>query len=252
MNLVLDINGKILRFKQPDFSKKEGNVKFSLSEGDKNAVALSFFLAMAEVKGIGDKVIFFDDPLSSFDYLRKTSTVNILSKLAQTAEQFILATHDISFAKALKEKLSFTSCLNLKIEKGNDTSFITTHDIDYETLSGYQKDLNTIKSYKNKILKTDEEKRKVIRCIRPIIETIFKIKYSEDISYNEWLGDIIGKIRKSKIGTNLEKLKPILPDIIDLNDYSKKYHHSEIDNETINDIELNFFIDLLQKTIIKI
>lgn len=252
VNLVLEIDGKILRFKQPDFSKKEGNVKFSLSEGDKNAVALSFFLALAEIKGTSDKVIIFDDPLSSFDYIRRTSTVNILSKLAQNSEQFILATHDIGFAKSLKEKLSFTSCLNLKIEKGNNTSFIAIHDIDYDTMSGYQKDLNTIKSYKNKIFKTDEEKRKVIRCIRPIIETIFKIKYSDDISYNEWLGDIIGKIRKAEGNTNLEKLKPILPDIIDLNDFSKKYHHSELDNETINDVELNFFIDLLQKTIVQI
>ncbi|WGL69891.1 AAA family ATPase [Elizabethkingia anophelis] len=251
-NLILEVNGKTLRFKLPDYSRKEGNAKFTLSEGDKNAVALSFFLGMAELKGVGDKIIVFDDPLSSFDYLRKTSTVNVLSKIAQESLQFILTTHDITFAKALKDKLSFVTSLNLKIEKNSDTSFITSHDIDFETLSGYQKDLITIKSYKNNLVKTEEEKRKVIRCIRPILETIFKVKYNDDIVYNEWLGDIIGKIRKSSSNSPLNHLKTILPDIIDLNDYSKKYHHSEFDNEIINNAELDFFIDLLQKTILRI
>lgn len=252
LNLVLEISGKPLRFKQPDYSKKEGNVKFALSEGDKNAVALSFFLAMSEILGVNDKIIVFDDPLSSFDHLRKTSTTNILAKLAQESKQFILTTHDINFAKALKEKLSFTKCLNLKISKDETTSFLSIHDIDFDTLSGYQKDLMTIKTYKATSLKTEEEKRKVVRCIRPILETIFKLKYYHEISHNEWLGDIISKIRKSEINSNLEKLKPILSDIIDLNDYSKKFHHSEQDNEIVNDLELSFFIELLEKTIIKI
>jgi wobble nucleotide-excising tRNase len=251
-DIVLEINGKTLRFKVPDFSKKEGNVKFSLSEGDKNAVALSFFLAMVEIKGVADKIIVFDDPLSSFDYIRKTSTVNILSKLAHDAKQFILMTHDINFAKEIKDKLSFTSCQNLKIDRDVISSFITTHDIDFDTLSGYQKDLITIKSFANIPIKSEEEKRKVIRCIRPILETIFKVKYHNDILYNDWLGDMIGKIRKSSDNSNLNLLKPLLPDLADLNDFSKKYHHAEYTNEAINEMELNFYVNLLQKTILRI
>ena len=251
-NLILEIDGKPLRFKLPDYSKKEGNVKFMLSEGDKNAVALSFFLANTELKGLNDKVVIFDDPLSSFDYVRKTSTVNILSKLAQESKQFILTTHDIYFAKAIKDKLSFASPHSLKIDKDSNTSFISKHDIDFDTLNGYQKDLIAIKTYKSISQKTEDEKRKVIRCIRPILETIFKIKYHDEIIYNEWLGDIIGKIRNSTQNSNLGNLKPLLPDLIDLNDYSKKYHHSEFDNEVINDAELDFFINLLLKCIPKI
>ena len=60
-SLNIDVNGKILRFKSPDFSRKIGNVKFALSEGDKNAIALSFFLARLDIIGTQDKIIVFDN-----------------------------------------------------------------------------------------------------------------------------------------------------------------------------------------------
>lgn len=252
VNLNLEIEGKTFRFKNPDFSKKEGSVKFTLSEGDKNAVALSFFLALIEIKGSSDKIIVIDDPLSSFDSNRKTSTINLLAKVALNCEQFIMLTHDIQFAKSIKEKLNFTSCLNLKIEKDSKSSILSKHDIDFETLSGYQKDIYTVKNYQSLINKTEADRRQVIRCIRPILETLIKTKYYEYFNYNDWLGDIISKVRKTDSNSAIGNLKFLLSDIIDLNDFTKKYHHSDSELNTIDDSELNFYLTLLEKLVLKI
>jgi wobble nucleotide-excising tRNase len=251
-SLNLEISGKLIKFKLPDLSKKVGNAKFTLSEGDKNAVALSFFLARLEILGVQDKIIVFDDPLSSFDRGRKTSTVYLLSKIATECEQFFLFTHDIYFAKAVSDKLDFKNPLNLKIERMQDSSTLIKHDINSETLSGFQKNLLTIKNYPNLPTKTEIDKRNVIRCIRPVLESIIKTKYFEHFSSNDWLGDIISSIRNVDESNVVSKLKPVLPDIIELNDFTKSYHHSEIENEPVNDIEIEHYLNLLKDTLLKI
>jgi len=242
----------LIKFKMPDLSKKVGNAKFTLSEGDKNAVALSFFLARLEVLGVKEKIIIFDDPLSSFDRGRKTSTVYLLSKIATDCEQFFLFTHDIYFAKAVSDKLDFKKPLNLKIDRKEDSSVLIKHDINSETLSGFHKNLLTIKNYPNLPSKTELDKRNVIRCIRPVLESLIKTKYFEHFATNDWLGDIISDIRNSDDSNAISKLKPNLSDLIELNDFTKSYHHSESENDTVNDVEIEHYLKLLKDTLIKI
>ena len=251
-SLNICVAGKIIRFKSPDLSKKVGNVKFALSEGDKNAIALSFFLARLDIIGTEDKIIVFDDPLSSFDQDRKTSTTYLLSKLAIECKQFFLLTHDIHFAKAVTDKLSFSKILNLKILKSLSSSELTNHNIQFDTLSGFQKDLITMKNYLSNTSQTEQEKREVIRCIRPVLESIIKTKYFDVLNYNDWLGDIISKVKKSTGNESVSNLKPVYQDLIELNDFSKQFHHSENTPLLISNNELEFYIKLLIKTIGKI
>lgn len=252
LSLNIEVKGKLLRFKLPDLSKKIGNAKFTLSEGDKNAIALSFFLARLEVMGKADKIVFIDDPLSSFDHHRKTSTINLLASLASECKQLFLLTHDIYFAKSFKEKLSFTRTINLKIDHTERSNLLSIHDIDFDTSSGYKKDIRTIKDFETKVIKSEADKREVVRCIRPILETLLKAKFFEYLQENDWLGDIISKIRNSPSGEPLSNLKTILPDLINLNDFSKVFYHSENTTNLIDDNELNFNLQLLRKTIVLI
>ncbi|MCB0514399.1 MAG: AAA family ATPase, partial [Bacteroidetes bacterium] len=74
------------------------SVKFCLSEGDKNALALSFFFAKLDSdNSIEDKIIIFDDPVSSFDLNRKNATIFQLARLSGKAKQLIIMTHNIIF-----------------------------------------------------------------------------------------------------------------------------------------------------------
>jgi wobble nucleotide-excising tRNase len=251
---VYEVYGERIKFLWPSANDNAYNARYSLSEGDKSTIALCFFLARLDINSFYDKIIVFDDPLSSFDYSRRNVTIFLLAKIAEQSKQFILLTHDLNFANDFTRKCSFMDTINLKIEKRNDTSGLYYHDISSELLTGLQKDIQTIKDYLKNNNINDFEKREVIRCIRPILEGAIKIKYFDIIENNSWLGDIIKLIRNSNATSRLYRLNGILCDIIELNDYTKDYHHAPSNSsyENINSIELKRYINLLIETIDKI
>ena len=136
--------------------------------------------------------------------------------------------------------------VNLKILKSLSSSELTNHNIQFDTLSGFQKDLITMKNYLSSTSQTEQEKREVIRCIRPVIESIIKTKYFDVFNYNDWLGDIISKVKNSTGNESLSNLKPVYQDLIELNDFSKQFHHSENTPLLISNSELEFYIKLLK------
>lgn len=100
VKFALCIEGKELL--QKDDPNKP-SVKYSLSEGDKNAFALSFFLASLELDPqLSDKIIVFDDPVSHFDEKRTATLLNYLVHFGQKARQLFLLTHDLAVAGKLE------------------------------------------------------------------------------------------------------------------------------------------------------
>lgn len=200
-------------------------LKHTLSEGDKSSLALAFFLAKITINNnLEDKIIVFDDPISSFDYNRRNITINQLNIISKKCKQFFLLSHDINFIRDFSLKVE--NCLNLKIISKQGSSIFKTQNIKYETLNGIFKDLTVIKDYIDKTDDSEFNKRDVIRCIRPVIEGFFRIKFFGIIDENQWLGDIISQIRDCDSDSSFYKYKIHLDEIIDINDYTKTYHHS--------------------------
>lgn len=223
----------------------ETSLKYHLSEGDKNALALSFFLAKLEMNpNIGDCIIIVDDPFTSFDSRRKLVTIKELARLSEKTKQMILLTHDLYFAKDFLDKANNSSIQSLEIKRINEDSLITTNNIREKTLTGYIKDLSTLHDFLNVGSQDEFHKKEVLRCIRPCLEGIFRIKYFNEIQPTEWLGDIIKKIRNSDENSNFFRLKNQLHDIEDINDYSKSAHHSnpEYYEQSIDENELRDFV----------
>lgn len=209
------------------------SLKYCLSEGDKNALSLSFFLARFDLlPNIKDYIVVIDDPFTSFDSQRKTTTITQLSRLAAKVSQFFLLTHDLHFANDFNNCYSNDQILNLKIapytyNNGNEqTSILCSHDIKFEMLNGFNKDLMTLRRFYASPKEDPLYLREVIRCIRPSIEGIFRIKYYSYAKDQEWLGDFIDKIRKCDNSSPFYRLKDYLDEIEEINDYSKQYHHS--------------------------
>ena len=96
-----------------------------------------------------------------------------------------------------------------------------------ETLTGFNKDLLTLRNFITNPLNEDSiYLREVIRCIRPTIEGLFRIKYFNYITDNQWLGDFIKLIKDADSSSALYKLKDYIEEIEEINDYSKIFHHS--------------------------
>lgn len=251
---VFNVYEEQVIFSTPNLTSKIGNARYSMSEGDKSTIALCFFLARLEILGVDNKIIVFDDPLSSFDYSRRNATIHQLAKIAHSSVQFILLTHDLAFAADFSDKCAFIEQVTLKIENNGETSFLASHDINAEFLTSTQKDIELIKKFLNQGANSENDRREVIRCIRPVLEGVFKSKYFDLIPNNIWLGDIIELIKKSESNSRLHRLKEIIDNVIELNDYTKNFHHSTGNTRTtpIDNEELKRYIAVLMTTIDKI
>lgn len=207
--------------------RRETSLKYFLSDGDKNALALSFFLArMNMLPELSSYVVVVDDPFTSFDTQRKMTTITQLSRLAKKVGQFILLTHDLHFANDFNNACD-EQILNLKIQNHEGGSFFYEHDIHFEMLTGFSKDLMVLRRFLNGQVPEDQVNlREVIRCVRPSIEGLFRMKYFNYIGDNEWLGDVIKRIKDSDDHSPLNRLKSYIDELEEINDYSKIYHHS--------------------------
>lgn len=219
----LEINGHNITIKD----RSNTSLKYYLSDGDKNALSLSFFLArMDMLPDLDSYIVVVDDPFTSFDSQRKMTTITQLAKLAGKVGQFFLLTHDIHFASDFN-KANPNETLNLKIQNFRNSSSLFLHELHLETLTGFNKDLLTLRNFINNPLQEDSiYLREVIRCIRPTIEGLFRIKYFNYITDNQWLGDFIKLIKEAESSSALYKLQEYIEEIEEINEYSKIYHHS--------------------------
>jgi wobble nucleotide-excising tRNase len=207
-------------------------------------LALAFFLTKLEVDGnIQDKIIVFDDPVSSFDLNRKSTTISNLINFGQQAKQLFVFTHNLIFAsefwKGTNQIPANTQCS--KIEFLGNTACIVEYNIETETLSSILKDSLAIKNYLTQGSVLDEAKRGIARCLRPALESYFHLKFFDLVSENDWLGQFIEKVRVSNSSDPFHRLHSSLSELTEINNYSKKYHHRfNANNETepVNDAEL--------------
>jgi len=247
----LFVAGNKVNFKN---NSNDPSLKYCLSEGDKTALALSFFLAKLHIDTeIENKIIVFDDPISSFDIERKNSTISQLYSIGQRANQLIVLTHNLLFAKEFWDKVK-NSCQVLKLCELRKSTQIIDYDIENETLNGLFKDYSVLDSFLTNGVETDLEKRNVARCIRPILEGYFRIKFYGEFSPNQWLGEFLEIIDKCVEGQPLYQLKDYSSDLHEINDFSKKFHHTNpnSDSEPIYDGELKTYVERTFQIISKI
>jgi len=250
---ALHINGNEIKFED---TALHPSFKYSLSEGDKSALALAFFLTKLEVDGnIQDKIVVFDDPVSSFDLNRKSTTISKLIDFGQQAKQLFVFTHNIIFAcefwKSANQIPLTSQCC--KIELLGNTSCIVEFYIDTETLSSILKDSLAIKNYLTNGCLSDQERRGIARCLRPALESYFHLKFFDLVAPNDWLGDFISSVRSAtSTADKFFRLKSSLTELTDINDYSKKYHHrfnTNNESEPVTDAELRSYCDRTLKLI---
>ncbi|MDZ4715045.1 MAG: AAA family ATPase [Cytophagales bacterium] len=249
---ALHINGNEIKFED---TPTHPSFKYSLSEGDKSALALAFFLTKLELdRNIQDKIIVFDDPVSSFDLNRRSTTINKLIAFGQRAKQLFVLTHNIIFACEFwksANQISLTRHCS-KIEFLGNTSCIVEFNIDTETLSSILKDSLAITNYLTNGCLSDQERRSVARCLRPALESYFHLKFFDLVLPTDWLGQFIDKVRASTSTDRFFRLQNSLTELTDIKDYSKKYHHrfnSNSDSEPVNDAELRNYCDRTLKLI---
>lgn len=209
----------------------------TLSSGDKSALALAFFLARLDHDpNLASKLVVLDDPISSMDRFRMNCTVQLIARLSQKSCKTIVLSHDPGFLKKIHDSMPSMSPQCLHLRRAGERTEIGEWDIVNENQSQYIQDYIRLFDYVQNGHKSSDL-RDIARKIRPLLEQNLRFA-------NGWMGEFINSIRNAPVGDDLEPMKEQLAELEDLNNYSKKYHHSEnsnADSEPISDTELRSF-----------
>ncbi|MEJ9227513.1 AAA family ATPase [Priestia aryabhattai] len=236
------INGKVVQISD----RNEVSLKYYLSEGDKNALSLSFFFAKFEIlKNSNEFIVVVDDPFTSFDSHRKMVTIKELVNLSESIKQLFILTHDIHFTNdfisfSRKEK----DVLTLQISQEKGDSIFKNINVKTELLTGLMRDIMIMHNFIRNGSKDILDRIHIARCIRPTLEGLFRIKFYNQIKSTDWLGNFIEYIRDADEGSLFYRLKTNLGSLEDVNDYSKRFHHSDspFESDTVSEGELKYFV----------
>lgn len=238
--IEIKVNGN--RVVLDEDGKSKIPLRYVLSEGDKNTLALAIFLAKFDLIADSESyIVVVDDPFTSFDSSRKKATIKELSRLSEKIKQLIVLTHDLNFGSELERSLLNPETLQIRILPKN--RHIQSVSFEELSLQGLLKDITDLHNFSNGLLTDESDILRVARSIRPTLEGMFRIKYFNHLKKDEWLGDMIAHVKKSEQSSVFYKLKPYLEELTDVNDYSKEFHHSNINQrQSIDYQELLTFV----------
>ena len=217
----------------------------TLSSGDRSALALAFFFSSIEKdKNLVNKIIILDDPFTSLDRFRRARTKELICQLPDKARQVIVLSHDAYFLKLLlgNFRSGDTKVLKLCREQNNiKNTVIEECCIEAETRSNYYKNFDILlEFYKYNIGKPID----VARAIRPLLEEWLRMRFPGFFKDGEWLGDFIKKLEDDSNSNISQLIKKDIPEIININDYSKVFHHgaNQVSDPDISDNELRGYV----------
>ena len=112
--IEIKVNGN--RVVLDEDGKSKIPLRYVLSEGDKNTLALAIFLAKFDLIADSESyIVVVDDPFTSFDSSRKKATIKELSRLSEKIKQLIVLTHDLNFGSELERSLLNPETLQIRI-----------------------------------------------------------------------------------------------------------------------------------------
>ncbi|MDD3190997.1 MAG: AAA family ATPase [Candidatus Pacebacteria bacterium] len=109
-------------FKILDLEGNERDFKEGLSEGEVQVLSLCFFFAFLDIqKNKEEKILVFDDPISSLDNSNLGSLVDLIAQTQEKFSQTFVFTHHRTFFKFLQKQFNTTQ---RKKKKGNEYNII--------------------------------------------------------------------------------------------------------------------------------
>jgi len=216
----------------------------TLSAGDRNTLALSFFFAsLDQDPGLGSKVVVIDDPISSLDDHRSLTTVQETRRLAERAGQVIVLSHNKLFLCRIWEGADPTWRTALEVARDGEGSTIRTWDVDQDSVTEHDRRHAMLRAY---LADGTPNSREVARAIRPVLEAFLRVACPEHFPPGTLLGPF-HRLCAERVGSDREILdNPMTEELGDLKEYANRFHHDTNPawgTEAINDGELRGFVE---------
>jgi wobble nucleotide-excising tRNase len=224
----LTIDGKDISF----VPNQPFNAKECLSEGDKSTIAMAFFLSKLDIDpNRQDKILIFDDPLSSLDTNRRTYTIGIIKALLEQMKQVIVLSHSEFFLHEIGKDIREDIKNTLMIEENfaAKASIIKECDLDSLVKIDYFKHLEALEAFR--VNPDHSIKDTVLGWLRNVMEAHLRFKFYKEIRLmkgQKTFGRLVSFLDNSGVvfrdNSNREA---IISNLNLINDVSWRQHHGD-------------------------
>jgi wobble nucleotide-excising tRNase len=174
----LTIDGKDISF----IPNQLFNAKECLSEGDKSTIALAFFLSKLDIDpNKQNKILIFDDPLSSLDTNRRAYTIGIIKSLFQQLKQVVVLSHNEYFLHEISKDIAPSDKCTLRIAENFETkeSKIEVCDLDELVKIDYFRNIERLEAFRSN--PDINLKDSVLGWLRNVLEAHLRFKFYKEI-----------------------------------------------------------------------
>lgn len=244
LEYFIEINSERVNLDVRADAEPSAGFRNTLSSGDKTTLALAFFLARIEADdNLSDKVLVFDDPITSLGRSRQKQTAYDLVDLAGQAQQVLVLSHDPYFLRLVWDEAVRIERKGLCVRGSGYASIIDEWDVEEATKSAYLQNYEALVEYLER--GAQGPLIDVATRIRPLLEDYLRFRFPREILVRDKLGEMVGKIRKADDSNPLAVLKDQLKELSDINSYTRPYAHgrtSTAESDRINGVELRAFV----------
>ena len=226
-------------------SENEPSFKNVFSGGDRRTLAFAFFLvSLDQHPDLAHTIAVIDDPMSSMDEDRSSTTVQLIRELSQRAGQVIVLSHSRQFLHRLWQRADHANSTALEVAyQQQNSSTLRQWDIAEDLLSVHDRRHKILTEYRDKGI---GEPREIAREIRLHLERFLRAACPEELRQ----GDTLSKKFTDKCRQNLNSSTQILDETIlqeleGILEYAHKFHHDTnpaSETEFINGTELRNFV----------
>lgn len=217
----------------------------TLSAGDRNTLALAFFFASLEQEAnLADKIVVFDDPMTSLDEHRSLTTVEEVRGLVGRVRQVIVLSHSKQFLCAIWEGADTQTRSALRIDRDGTGSTLAAWDVHQDCITEHDRRHALVSGHIRAANPANE--RAVAQALRPILEAYLRVAYSAEFPPGTMLGPFI-TIARQRVGQPNQIMTAADIDELDrLRIYANRFHHDSNpawQTAAINDQELTGFAE---------
>jgi wobble nucleotide-excising tRNase len=217
--------------------------KNTMSAGDRNTLALAFFLStLAQDAQKATRVVVFDDPVSSLDEHRCVATIQEARGLVGQVAQVIVLSHSKSFLARIWQHADHANTTSITVTRDGAGSTLAAWNVTDESVTEYDKRHARLREYATA---NTGNSREVAQSIRPVLEGFMRVSCPEHFPPGTLLGPFRGVAQqRATAGTPIMDAAK-LTELGNLIEYSNRFHHDTNpawDAEHINDAELAGFV----------
>jgi wobble nucleotide-excising tRNase len=221
----------------------EHSFKNTLSAGDRNALALAFFLASIELDpNRATMTVVIDDPVSSLDEHRSLTTVQEIRRLSVAVSQVVVLSHSKPFLCRIWEGADPTTRVALHVVRDSTGSTIEAWNVDHDSVTEHDRRNGALRDY---LANGSANDREIARSLRPHVEAFFRVACPEHFPPGKLLGPFRA-LCEQRVNSPQQILNAAdIQELRDIVEYANRFHHDTNpawETEVVNAGELTGFV----------